>query len=46
MSKTFMHIFNATKIKTWSQDVMTITNADGEVFGFFRENIKEIYGYK
>lgn len=46
MSKTFMHIFDATKIKIWSQDIMTITNADGEIFGFFRENIKEIYGYK
>lgn len=46
LSDTFMHIFNATKIKLWSQDIMTITTSDGEVFGFFRENIKEIYGYK
>lgn len=46
MSKAFMHIFDATEIKIWSQDIMTITNADGEIFGFFRENIKEIYGYK
>lgn len=46
MSKTFMRIINATQIKFWSQNIMTITNADGEIFGFFRENIKEIYGYK
>jgi hypothetical protein len=46
LSDTFMHIFNATKIKLWSQDIMTITTSDGEVFGFFRENIKELYGYK
>ena len=46
LSKSFMHIFDATEIKIWSQDIMTITNADGEIFGFFRENIKEIYGYK
>ena len=46
LSKSFMHIFDATEIKVWSEDIMTITNADGEVFGFFRENIKEIYGYK
>ena len=46
MSKTFMRIFNATEIKIWSQDIMTIKNSEGEIFGFFRENIKEIYGYK
>ena len=46
LSKAFMRIFNAAEIKIWSQDIMTITNADGEIFGFFRENIKEIYGYK
>ena len=46
LSDTFMHIFNATKIKLWSQDIMTITTSDGEIFGFFRENIKELYGYK
>ena len=37
---------NATEIKIWSQDIMTIKNSEGEIFGFFRENIKEIYGYK
>jgi hypothetical protein len=25
---------------------MTIKVSENEVFGFFRENIKEIYGYK
>lgn len=46
LSKAFMHIFDATEIKVWSEDIMTIKNSDGEIFGFFRENIKEIYGYK
>ena len=40
-----MHIFNATEYKIWTADIMTITTSDHEVFGFFRENIKEIYGY-
>lgn len=46
LSKAFMRIFDATEIKVWSEDIMTIKNSDGEIFGFFRENIKEIYGYK
>ena len=46
LSKAFMHIFDATEIKVWSEDIMTIKNSEGEIFGFFRENIKEIYGYK
>ena len=46
LSKSFMHIFDATEIKVWSEDIMTIKNSEGEIFGFFRENIKEIYGYK
>lgn len=45
LSKAFMHIFNATEYKIWTADIMTITTPDHEVFGFFRENIKEIYGY-
>ena len=46
LSEVFMRIFDATMIKIWSQDIMTIINSDGECFGFFRENIKEIYGYQ
>lgn len=46
LSKAFMRIFDATEIKVWSEDIMTIKNSEGEIFGFFRENIKEIYGYK
>ena len=46
LSKSFMRIFDATEIKVWSEDIMTIKNSEGEIFGFFRENIKEIYGYK
>lgn len=45
LSKSFMHIFNAIEYKIWTADIMTITTSDHEVFGFFRENIKKIYGY-
>ena len=45
LSKVFMHIFDATEIKFWTQNIMRITTSDGEFFCFFSENIKEIYGY-
>ena len=46
LSEKFEHVFNATEFKLWSSDIMTIRVSEKEVFGFFRENIKEIYGYK
>jgi len=46
LSEEFMRVFNATEFKLWSSDIMTIKVSENEVFGFFRENIKEIYGYK
>ena len=39
-------LFDATEIKIWSQDIMTITTADGVIFGFMSENINDLYGYK
>ena len=37
-------LFDATEIKIWSQDIMTITTADGVIFGFMSENINDLYG--
>ncbi len=45
LSNEFMRIFNATEFKLWSSDFLTIKISDKEYFAFFRENLKENYGY-
>ena len=45
LSNEFMRIFNATEFKLWSSDFLTIKISDKEYFAFFRENLKESYGY-
>ena len=45
LSNEFMRIFNATEFKLWSSNFLTIKISEKEYFAFFRENLKENYGY-
>ena len=45
LSKVFMRISNATEFKLWMSLFMNIKISDKEVLHFFREDLKEYYGF-